>query len=877
VVVEESWSIAPVDTAQARRLAADLGVSPLVAEVLVRRGFGEAEAARTFLQPDFRLRDPFLIDGMEAARARIDRALGAGERIAVYGDYDVDGITATFVLVEALRSLGGDVVWRLPNRFTDGYGVSADAVEMLAAEGARLLITVDCGVGARDEVDLAHGLGVDVIVTDHHEPVGELPDCTVVDPRLGDYPFPHLAGVGVAFKLAHALLLEQREERLDVPLALRPLVDVVAVGTVADVVPLRDENRALVAMGLGRLASAPRPGLAALLQVSGVEPASIDATTISFRLAPRLNAAGRLEDASLALELLGAPDVPSALPLAQRLGELNTARQELEARALREALAMVPDPVPAALVLSSPDWHEGVVGIVAARVAERVNRPAILLTEGDETAKGSGRSIATFDLLAAVDACSESLLSFGGHRAACGVRLRRDDIARFRRAFTAFALATLSADDLRRVTVVDAVASGDDLTLTTADDLALFQPHGTGNPRITLLLPGAQIRRPRLTRGGKHLQCDVHLDGVTHSAIRFGFNARDSLSDTARYDVPAILSRNSFNGVVSAQLELRGGAERGAAPDDLCPTACAGECPDRVRADAFWTAIQTLGRRVDGEPASAAAEALRRDGRLVDHRRRPVISTLTKLAAAGGRLLLLVADVGRRRPLLTHDLYLPQIAGSRLYLNGACAAGRLGLAVAPQAGAPAATSGAAPRGRSGRESAVTELVMASFVTAALHPELVAAFDRIAFLDPPFDAVTYEAVVGAAGRTAEVHIVWGDDALHFSQRVAAAEYDLEAACRRVYRILATPSRQRDGADLAEALLPSNAGLAKLPVLAAALQVLDEIGLLTTDGGDRAAGVQVRPGSIDLHDSPTYTAWHARHTQSRFLETCLTTSV
>jgi hypothetical protein len=300
-----------------------------------------------------------------------------------------------------------------------------------------------------------------------------------------------------------------------------------------------------------------------------------------------------------------------------------------------------------------------------------------------------------------------------------------------------------------------------------------------------------------------------------------------------------------------------------------------------VRGDAFWAAIDALARRGDHEPASAAAEALRRDGRLCDDRRRPVISTLTKLAAAGGRLLLLVADVGRRRPLLTRDLYLPQIAGTRLYLNGACAAGRLGLALA-QAETPAATAkkrmgATAVRGGFRREAAVTELVLTSFVTAALHPELVAAFDRIAFVDPPFDALTYEAVIGAAGPGAEVHIVWGDDALHFSQRVSAAEYDLEAACRRVYRILATPSGQRDGADLAEALFLTDTGLAKLPVLAAALRVLDETGLLTTDGGDRAAGVKVLPGRIDLHDSPTYQKWHARHAQSRFLETCLTTSV
>jgi single-stranded-DNA-specific exonuclease len=869
VTLSESWTIGPVDTALARRLSADLDVSPLVGEILVRRGFAHVDEARAFLRPDFRLRDPFLLAGMAEARARIDRALGAGERIAVYGDYDADGITATFVLVEALRAMGGDVVWRLPNRFSDGYGVSSDAVEELAADGARLLITVDCGVGARDEVDLAHRLGLDVIVTDHHEPVGDLPDCIVVNPRLGDYPFPHLAGVGVAFKVAHALVLEQREERLEVPLSLRPFVDVVAVGTVADVVPLRDENRAFVAMGLGRLASAPRPGLAALLQVSGVDPATIDASTIAFRLAPRLNAAGRLEDASMSLELLGAADIRTALPLAQRLGELNNARQELEARALREALKMVPDPPPPALVLSSPDWHEGVVGIVAARVAERVNRPAILLTEGDDVAKGSGRSIPSFDLLAAVSASSDALLGFGGHRAACGVRVSVDRIDEFRRAFVEQARTTLTDADLQRVTVVDAVVCGDDLTLSTADELALFEPHGHGNPRISLLLHGARIKRPRLTRGGKHLQCDVHLDGVAHGAIRFGFDGRDSLSETAVYDVPAVLTRNSFRGAVSTQLQLRGGAERPEGENDLCPTGCDGACRERVCGAGLWSAVRGVALPVATAADAEAAAALRRDGRLVDHRRRPVVSTLSGLAGAGGRLLVLVADVGRRRPLLSRDLYLPQVVRSRLYVNGACATARLALALSP-------TPAPAPAPAGVTRAAVTELVMTSFVTAALHPELVAGFDRIAFVDPPFDDDLYQTVLGAVAAHAEVHVVWGDDALHFSQRVAAADYDLEAACRRVYRILAAAG-EHDGARLGEALLLTDTGLVKLPALAAALRVLDETGLLVTDGGDTSARVKRVSGRIDLHDSPTYRAWHARLTKNRFLSTCLSTSV
>ena len=308
---EQTWQIEPVDLRAAAVLADELQIGRLAAEVLARRGLTDPAAAHAFLHPDYLVHSPYLLDGMAEARKRIDQALGGGETIAVYGDYDADGITATFLLSEFLRTqMGADVVWRLPNRLTEGYGIAAEALDELAAAGVGLVVTVDCGVGAHTEVEHAQELGLDVIVTDHHEPIGRVPDCIVVDPKLGRYPFPHLAGVGVALKLAHALLEDRRDDRVELPLALRPFLDVVAVGTIADVVPLLDENRSLAAMGIGRLRSAPRPGLAALLEVSETRPDDVDAATVGFRLAPRLNAAGRLEDASQAVELLGAPIAP---------------------------------------------------------------------------------------------------------------------------------------------------------------------------------------------------------------------------------------------------------------------------------------------------------------------------------------------------------------------------------------------------------------------------------------------------------------------------------------------------------------------------------------------------------------------------------------
>ncbi len=540
-----TWRIAPAPYSDVRRLAADLGVSEVLAQVLVRRGLGDPAAARSFLYPEFRVHDPYLMAGMAEARERIDRALRRSEPIAVHGDYDADGITATFLLVGVLSELGADVRWRLPNRFSEGYGVSSAAVEELAAAGVKLLITVDCGINAREEVAQAQALGMDVIVTDHHELEGGLPPCVVVSPKLGGYPCAHLAGVGVAFKLAHALLEERGEALVDLPLALRPYTDLVAVGTIADVVPITGENRVLTAIGLGRLRSSPRPGLAALLEVAGGRPESVDAGAVGFRLGPRLNAAGRLEDASIALELLGAPDRDTALPLALRLNELNRERQTIEAAMLESAVALVPDPLPPALVLSSPDWHEGVVGIVASRVAERFHRPAILLSESDDMAKGSGRSIPAFDLLGAVERSSEHLITFGGHRAACGLRLRRDAIPAFREAFVAQAAAALGPDDLQRVRQVDAIVGGDELTLGLADELELLAPHGFGNRQVTLLLHAAEVVAPRLTRDKRHAQYRVRCDGATCQAIHFNFDGLDELlpPGTARRRAGAVQER----------------------------------------------------------------------------------------------------------------------------------------------------------------------------------------------------------------------------------------------------------------------------------------------------------------------------------------------
>jgi single-stranded-DNA-specific exonuclease len=847
-----SWSIPPASYADVLRLRAELGVSEVMAQVLARRGHTDPVEARAFLHPDYRVHDPYLMPGVSEARARIDFALRHDEPIAVHGDYDADGITATFLLVSVLEQMGADVRSHLPNRFSEGYGVSAAAVEELAGHGVKLLVTVDCGITARNEVARAVELGMDVIVTDHHEMDGELPDCIVVTPKLPGYPYPPLAGVGVAFKLAHALLSGPVPDSplAEVPLALRSLTDVVAIGTVADIVPLTGENRVLVGIGLGRLRSAPRPGLAALMEVAGVRAGGVDAGAVGFRLAPRLNAAGRLEDASQALELLAAPDREAALPIALRLDELNRDRQELEGAIFAAACKMVPDPPPAALVLSAEGWHEGVVGIVASRVVERFNRPTILLSESDGEAKGSGRSIPAFDLLGAVEQSAEHLITFGGHRVACGLRLRTEHIPAFRAAFVARAAAALTPDDFVRTREVDALVAGDELSLQLADELELLAPHGPGNGRVTLLLHNAEVLDPRLTRDGRHLQCRVRCDGTSCQAIHFNFNGLSELVAEGRYDVPLHMSKNEFRGAVTAQVQVKSLHLLEAAEGDLCATACDLSCPDRLSGAPLWDELLDGPGWAAPDGAAEALQGARRDGRLLDRRGRPPAASLAARVAGGERVLVLAADVARRRPLLTRDVLSPQLGRRAAYVQPACA-GRL--------------DGLPDR---------ADVVLAAYDVVAARPQLAAGFAHVVLLDPPFTRRLLAAVAAAAPE-AWLHGLWGKEEAGFATRVAGTDLELDGVMRRVWRILHAAS---GGFDLAleQELFRGEPFLRAGGARAAALRALREAGLLRTDGS-RGYHLERPQDKVDVSRTASFSSWHSLFRTSSYLQTCLTAAI
>ena len=551
------WTIRDCDAEAARRLAAELGLSEVTAAVLVRRGYADADDARAFLAAEREPHDPLLLGDMAAAVDRIRAAVAQGERICVHGDYDVDGICATALAVLAFRELGAEVTWHLPSRFEEGYGVSSGTISRLAEEGCALVVTVDCGITAVVEIAHARALGVDVVVTDHHRPGDALPDCPVVATRPSAYPFPELCGTGVVHKLAEALLGPDHP-------ALARHLDLVALATIADVVPLVDENRSLAAAGLRALARTGKPGLRALMRAAQVDPAAIDSSAVGFRLAPRINAAGRLCRPDVALQLILTEDADEAGRLAQELEALNRERQGVEERILRAAIAQV-EAWPEerrrrrGYVLWGEDWHEGVIGIVASRLVERFHRPVVMIAGGAEGWKGSGRSIPDFDLHGALAACAGHLERFGGHRAAAGLSIAGESLDAFAEAFAAHADACLDEEQLRPVTVVDAVVPASALTLDLARELERLAPFGLGNPDVTLLVASVEAVDAATVGEGKHLRFRVRQRGRDGgSAIAFGLgSALDRVRGHARHDLAFRLKENHWNGTVAPQLVVR--------------------------------------------------------------------------------------------------------------------------------------------------------------------------------------------------------------------------------------------------------------------------------------------------------------------------------
>jgi single-stranded-DNA-specific exonuclease len=547
--------VAPCPPEQVERLRGALGISGALAQVLVRRGFADPARARAFLAAEEE-HSPHAFAGIEDAVGAILAHLRSGLRITVHGDYDVDGVCSTAVLVRALRELGGDVDSYLPDRASDGYGLAMHTVRRLAARGTRLLLTADCGVGAVAEVAAARSSGMAVVVSDHHTPPadGTLPDAPIVHPAVCGYPCRELCATAVAHKLAQALYAAAGRD----PGELRRELDLVALATIADVVTLRGENRTLVRRGLRVLASTAKPGLRALMAVAGVDPARVDERALAFALAPRLNAAGRLYRADAGLELILTEDPARAAQIAAELDRANRERRQVEHGIRCEAEAQM-DALGerAAYVLAGERWHAGVIGIVAARLAERSGRPVVLVALDGDSGKGSGRSIEGFDLLAGLNACAEHLVRYGGHSAAAGLEVERGRVEQLADALCAHAEGVLADRDAGPVERVDAVVGGEELSMTLAEELQALAPFGRGNPTVALLLADATFADARPMGEGKHVRFTVRSRGARARAVAFGNGGRLPVRDGVPVQATFTLEVNEWNGVSEPRLVLR--------------------------------------------------------------------------------------------------------------------------------------------------------------------------------------------------------------------------------------------------------------------------------------------------------------------------------
>ena len=612
------------------------------------------EEARAFMEVDDRVPDPFLLAGMRGAVDLLGQALDTGRRVVVHGDYDVDGISATALMLHGLADLGLSAEHYLPSRFVEGYGLSRAAIETIAEGGDALLVTVDCGVNYPEEVALARRLGLDVIVTDHHQPGDVLPECPVVHPRVGDYPAIELCGVGVALKVLHGLHVARKNAEEDVvPAALARHLDLVALGTVADVVPLRDENRYYVREGLVRLGGGARPGLAALLRAAGAE-GSVDTGTIGYRLAPRLNAAGRMEDPQAPLRLLLTDDPAEAAQLAAQLDAFNRERQEREAQTVAQAIAQVEAmaDLPSVLVLAGEGWHEGVIGIVASRVVDRYHRPAVMLAIKDGVARGSARSIGAYDIMTGLRECADLLTVYGGHPQAAGMTLDASAIPAFAARLQAHAAAVLSADDFIPSYVPDALVGGGELTLATADALQRLAPFGAGNPAVRLLALDAQFVAPEPTRTGDHLRCTLVVDGVRTRGIGFGLApALPALRDEGlRAHVGMRLEANEWQGYTKAEIRLHSLYRR----RDLGEAAlgCSPECPFLDSLDAS----PGCACCTDPYHGSSAMPTVRLGGEGA-----APLTRVAQVLSSGEPTVVLTASVSRRLGQLAGGLPLPEL------------------------------------------------------------------------------------------------------------------------------------------------------------------------------------------------------------------------
>ena len=598
------WNVSQPGTEAVNALAG-CGYKPLTAMVLASRGITNENSARDYLCCDVPLKDPFLMRDMDLAVGRVALAIENDETIAVFGDYDVDGITATCLLTDFLRSCGAQCISYIPGRLEEGYGLNPIAIRQLHSEGVSLIITVDCGITAVDEALLCKELGIDLVITDHHECKEKLPDAVaVVDPHRTDDSYPHknLSGVGVAFKLAAALSGSQED-------VLAAYADMVCLGTVADVMLLQGENRVFVDRGLQLLQNNPRLGLAALMSECGCESATLSASSIGFMLAPRINAAGRMGKIDLAVNLLLTDDPEEAVTLAKALCELNRQRQGVESDIYDQAISMLPEgSTPEAIVLADDRWHQGVVGIVASRIAEEYCCPTFLICLDGEHGKASSRSYGGFNLFASLTELSPLLESYGGHELAAGFTISRQNIDAFREAVCSLAAQYYCEDTPRTTLDIDCAIPPEMLTIPNIEALDALEPCGNGCPKPVLMMENVTIERIQSVGNGKHLRLRLRRGRYGINAIYFSMSAQAaSIVQGDLVDVAFVPQVNEFRGERSVQmnlLDIRPACQAACSPDlggyrtlhngCLQPEAVQKLLPDRATLAMVWRYLASI-------------------------------------------------------------------------------------------------------------------------------------------------------------------------------------------------------------------------------------------------------------------------------------------
>ena len=601
------------------------GYPPLSAMVLASRGLTDPKQAKSYLDCNAQLYDPFLMTDMDLAAGRVGLAIDRGEKIAVFGDYDVDGITSTCMLTDFLRRQGADVRSYIPSRLEEGYGLNPIAIHQLSEEGVKLIISVDCGITAIAEAELCRSLGMELVITDHHECKDRLPAAlAVVDPHRPDCSYPHrnLSGVGVAFKLAAALCGDQEA-------VLRDYADMVCLGTVADVMLLQGENRVFVARGLESLRHTKRPGIAALMRESGCVPEQVSASTIGYNLAPRINAAGRMGRIELALNLFLTNDEEEAAELARKLCDLNRQRQAVESQIYAQAVSMLPDgQPPEAIVLADDTWHQGVVGIVASRMAEEYCCPAFLICLDGEHGKASSRSFGGFNLFSSLTALSPLLESYGGHELAAGFTIARQNIARFREDVCALAAAYYADSGPRTVLEIDCVIPPELMTVRNVERLSILEPCGNGCPKPVFAMEKLTVERITMVGGGRHMRLRLRSGHHVLGAIYFSATPETaSIEQGDLVDVAFNAQINDFRGERTVQLnvlDIRPSCCAESSPElyeyarirtGLTRSGAALLLPDRVTLGDVWRYLAAAGPTIRENPICLCRKIVRRSGR----------------------------------------------------------------------------------------------------------------------------------------------------------------------------------------------------------------------------------------------------------------------